>query len=105
MAITELPRDFAQRAVVKEDGSKRLVPSMHGRIGMDEEVVAEGVVHGATSANVMGFFGKSLCQGNPIAGRVGKPQPGQGARKHRNSRRKRPNLRGDGSVRPRVLRS
>ena len=76
MAITELPSDFGQRAVVKEDGSKRLVPSMHGWIGMGEEVVAAGVVHGATSANVMGFFGESLYQGDPIAGRDGKPRPG-----------------------------
>jgi hypothetical protein len=100
MAITELPSDFGQRAVVKKDGSKRLVTPMHGWIGMNEEVVAAGVVHGATSANVMGFFGKSFCQGNPIARRVGKPRPGQGARKHGNSRGKRPNLRGDGSVGP-----
>ena len=91
MAITELLGDLGQRAVVKEDGAKRFVPSMHGWIGMKKEVVAAGVVHGATSENVMRFFGKSLCQGNPIAGRVGKPRPGQEARKRRNSRGKRPN--------------
>ena len=73
MAKTELPSDFGQRAVVKEDGSKVLVPPMHGWIGMGEEVVAEGVVHGATSANVMGFFGESLCQGHPIAGELASP--------------------------------
>jgi hypothetical protein len=77
MAITELPRDLGQRAVVKEDGTKRFVPSMHGWIGVKKEVVATGVVHGAISENVMGLFGKSLCQGDPIAGRDGKPRPGQ----------------------------
>jgi hypothetical protein len=91
MAITEMPRDLGQRTVVNEDGAKSFVPPMHGWIGMNKEVVTAGVVHGATSENVMGFFGKSLCQGNPIAERVGKPQPGQGARKRRNSWGKRPN--------------
>jgi hypothetical protein len=57
---------------------------------MDIEVVAAGVVNSAILENVIEIFGKSLCQSNPIAGRVGKPRPGQGARKRRNSRGKRP---------------
>jgi len=62
-----LPRDLGQGAVVEEDGAKSFVASVQGWDGMSEEVVAEGVIHGATSEIVMGFFGESLCQGNAIA--------------------------------------
>jgi hypothetical protein len=72
-----LPRDLGQGAVLKEDGTERFVASVQGWGGMSEEVVAEGVVHGATSEIVMGFFGESLSQGNAIARRVDKTWPGQ----------------------------
>jgi hypothetical protein len=61
MAISELPRDLGQGAVVEEDGPERFVASVQGRDGMSEEVVAEGVIHGGTSANVMDFGGESFC--------------------------------------------
>jgi hypothetical protein len=83
-----LPRDLGQGAVVKEEGTERFVASVQGWGGMSEEVVAEGVVHGATAEIVMGFFGKSLTKGNSIAGEVGKTRPGQAGRKCPNLRRK-----------------
>ena len=89
MAITELPRDLGQGAVVEEDGTKSFVAPVQGWGGMSEEVVAEGVIHGGTSAIVMDFLGESLCRGKAIAGGVGKSRPGQGVRKRRNSRGKR----------------
>jgi len=62
-----LPRDLGQGAVVKEESTERFVASVQGWVGMSEEVVAEGVVHGATSEIVMEFFGETLCQGNAIS--------------------------------------
>jgi hypothetical protein len=55
MAITELPRDLGQGAVVEEDGPERFVASVQGWGGVSEEVVAGGVIHGGTSAIVMQF--------------------------------------------------
>lgn len=53
----------------------------------------------------MGFFGKSLCQGDPIAGRVGRSRPGQGVGNRRDFRGKRPNREVMDRSDPRELRS
>jgi len=78
--------DLGQGAVVKEEGTKDFEASVHGCVGMSEEVVAKGIIHGVTSEIVMEFFGESLSQGKAIARRVGKTRPGENDRKRSNSR-------------------
>lgn len=90
--------------MVEEDGTKGFVASMDGWVGMSEEVVAEGVIHGGTSESVMDFWGESFCQSNAIAARVGKPQPGPGGQEMREFSGETVNRRGRAAVRARGFR-
>jgi hypothetical protein len=55
IAITELPSNLGQRAMVEKDGSERLEASVECRGGTSEEVVAASVVHGVSSRIVTEF--------------------------------------------------
>jgi hypothetical protein len=58
--------------VVEEDGPKGFEAAVQGGGGVSEEVPADGIIHGGTSADVREFFGESLSLAQAVAQRVGK---------------------------------